>query len=456
MRGKNSPFSEAVFVAKQILKFVKEGKKKIELKDFAVLVRTSSQTRIIEEEFNRQRILFKMIGGLRFYERAEIKDIISYLKILQNPYDVTSFLRIINKPPRKIGDVTISKLESAANTLNLPIYDILIRIRDKIPVPGFAKPSTPLIQLAKLLHSLQTESKEGTLVSLIQKIVQDINYDEFLKKTYPENFNERIENIQELIQKANEFSSKDEGLLEFLETVCLYSDDTFTKNEAEEKDEAVTICTLHASKGLEWPFVFIIGADDTLLPHTLSTKKEEIDEERRLLYVGITRSKILLHITWPKARPFMDYRKFVVPSPFLSSFNSKKNKDIWTKRTPKLTEELLMCYAKISGKHLTVSQPPILISDSESTSESEQMPDQDPDTHSSSGSLPASNMNFSFFSDLKSEKKRLWTELKTKSFDQIGFVSSKSLLGLTYFVANSQNEIQKNHPPKNSKKKKTF
>jgi DNA helicase II / ATP-dependent DNA helicase PcrA len=269
-------------------------KRKLDLKDFAVLYRTNAQSRALEEAFRKNAIPYEIIGGTRFYERKEIKDVLAYLRLLANPTDEVSLLRIINYPARGIGDVTIEHLQRFASQYSLSTYDSLKRLDEVIELTERAKNS--LSQFRTILDKYQSLRPQMTFSEWARSLVDELGILSIFKEERTTESMGRWENVQELLSAISEFSNeRPDGTLEsFLEEVALVSDiDTW-----EGEHNAVTLMTLHASKGLEFPVVMIAGLEEGLLPFYSSTiESSDVEEERRLFYVGITRAEQKLYIT---------------------------------------------------------------------------------------------------------------------------------------------------------------
>ncbi|MFH0906840.1 MAG: UvrD-helicase domain-containing protein [bacterium] len=272
----NNEEEEGNFLIEEIENLIRTGE--YTLKDFAVLYRANAQSRAVEEAFLKENIPYKIIGSVRFYDRKEIKDILSYLKLIINPDDSVSLQRIINLPPRR-----------------LPKYA-------KNPEKIFAdqKTSKPLQDFKKLINGFQDESKKISLTELIKTIIQKINYEEYIKKDN-EQGEKRWENVQELFTVANKYiNAKPERELEkFLEEITLLS----SGDEVETNKNLVNLMTMHCAKGLEFPVVFIVGCEDGIFPHSRSSlDNAQMEEERRLCYVGITRAKYRAYLTFAQQR----------------------------------------------------------------------------------------------------------------------------------------------------------
>jgi len=283
--------------------------------DCAVMYRTNAQSRVIEEAFIRYGMPYRLVGGTRFYERREVRDVIAYLRLVHNPYDSVSLLRIINMPPRGIGKRTVDELSQWAKGLSLPAYAALQSLDDegdKSPFgPRFAKALTSFLTM---LNELIMRSKELNIVELFDLVVERSGYKEYILNM--DDGEDRWDNILELRTVANDYRylAPEDSLSSFLEGVALVSDiDSY-----EEKIDAVTLITLHAAKGLEFPVVFIVGMEEGLLPHRRSfDEPDQMEEERRLCYVGITRAKERLYLVRAFRRRLLGSSGPTLPSRFL-------------------------------------------------------------------------------------------------------------------------------------------
>jgi DNA helicase-2/ATP-dependent DNA helicase PcrA len=274
------------------------GQEQIFLKDCAVMYRVNAQSRALEETFLRYGVPYRLVGGTRFYQRREVKDIIAYLKVIHNPQDNVSLTRIINVPGRGVGQKTINTLQSWAKAHDTSLFEALKQISHN-NIAGEAKQSlSPRIAQAlagfdALMANFTARSHELSLSGLVAEILEQTKYREYILDK--EGGEEKWENIMELRNVAGEYDEFDpeEALTTFLEKVSLVSD----IDELDEKADAVTLITLHQAKGLEFPAVFIVGLEEGILPHRKSfDDPEEMEEERRLCYVGITRAKKRLYL----------------------------------------------------------------------------------------------------------------------------------------------------------------
>ena len=272
-----------------------------EYKDFAVLYRANAQARSVEDALNRAGIPYNIYGGIKFYERKEIKDIIAYLRVIQNPQDDISLKRIINVPRRGIGLRTIEKIEDRGSLKEESIYSVLIDIEDNSDISRKARAS--ISEFVDLMSTLRSFTDVYTVSQVIEKILDVTGYkDELLKEKNNEG-EDRLENLQELISVALEFESgsEDKSLEAFLTSIALNAE----PSDDEEQEDRVSLMTIHSSKGLEFPVVFLAGMEEKIFPIARaiqSMRDSDIEEERRLCYVGITRAKEELFLTLTRKR----------------------------------------------------------------------------------------------------------------------------------------------------------
>lgn len=306
--------NEANYIGGKIKVFVNN------LNECAVLYRTNSQSRAIEEALISRGIPYKMVGGLKFYDRKEIKDLISYLKIIYNRYDSQSIKRIINVPKRAIGDTTVKKIQDAANNMDYAFYDVLQNIDEYDEFSSSVK--SKLRNFVELLNKLEKNKDALSLPEFIAFIIEETGYLAELRQEDTEESQSRVENLQELVNVARSFVPDEEGniLGEFLAQVALVSDLDSTVDE----DNAVTLMTLHAAKGLEFETVFLAGLEEGIFPHSRSiNSNSEMEEERRLMYVGVTRAKQKLYISYAKRRQMWGETRYYNPSRFLVEIPEK-------------------------------------------------------------------------------------------------------------------------------------
>ena len=308
--------AEAAFVVDTIQQWVTSGKARGS--DFAVMYRTNAQSRLLEEAFLRAGLPYRLVGALRFYGRREVKDLICFLRLVHNPDDEVSLARVINIPPRGVGEKTMVALQLTARQANLTAGQLLIELGEKeAQSPHWGRFTgrsiLPLADFGSLLAGWRRAVAEGlSLPGLFDRILMDTAYQEYIDDGSEEG-KDRWDNVQELRRLAYEFSEG--GLTAFLENLALVSDQDTLPEEA---GNAATLLTLHAAKGLEFRFVFIIGLDEGLLPHARSKDDpEEMAEERRLLYVGITRAKDRVYLLRAHQRSQYGSLEIQEPSRFL-------------------------------------------------------------------------------------------------------------------------------------------
>ena len=278
------------------------SKQNVAYGDVAILYRTNAQSRVIEETFMRRGLPYTMVGGLKFYDRKEIKDILAYLRLIYNPLDTVSLLRVINTPKRGIGATSIARLTQYAEESGQPLFAILANPDELAQVPGLtARASKPLLAFASMIFSLMGEAPEMHLDDLVEKVLDETKYIEELQKDKKTENESRIENLHEFVGVARDFEHDEENpdLETFLSQLSLVSD----IDNADMEDDRVTLMTLHAAKGLEFPVVFRAGMEEGLFPHSRTlTEPDEMEEERRTCYVGITRAQRKLYLTYARQR----------------------------------------------------------------------------------------------------------------------------------------------------------
>src|SRR5215472_14617248 len=301
--------AEARFVAAGIAALVEEGYSGDEI---AVFYRTNAQSRVLEDVLVRQGVSYQVIGGPRFYERAEIKDAIAYLQAIDNPYDGVSLTRIANKPRRGVGDTSIARLQALADGEGISLWEAVVRAEEA----GLASASLKAVQgWRTLLQSLMARAQELTVSALLEEVVTRTEYPEFLLSTLPKWEAEgKIENLEELVGVAREYeaSAEEPSLSTFLQEISLYSDQDALRDG--EGAGQVTLMTLHNAKGLEYRAVFMLGVEEGIFPHSRSIEEAE---ERRLCYVGMTRAKERLTMLHAARRSLYGRTEPNLPSRFL-------------------------------------------------------------------------------------------------------------------------------------------
>ena len=291
----SNEYDEGTYIAQQIEHLRREEYYKYS--DFAILYRMNTQSRAIEEILRRESIPYKIIGGLKFYERKEIKDIISYLRLIQNPSDNLSLKRIINEPKRGIGKTSLDKIEELSNNTGVPMYEIIKNAEQY----GLNRVFLNSREFVNAIEELRTKKDDIKISDLIKETLKKSGYTQALENENTIEAENRIENLDEFLTVAIEFEdeSADNKLSDFLEGITLSSD----IDNMEETEETVTLMTLHSAKGLEFPVVFLVGMEEGIFPGYKSIgEPKEREEERRLCYVGITRAKEYLFLTCSKQR----------------------------------------------------------------------------------------------------------------------------------------------------------
>ncbi len=312
-RGENE-HDEAWFVASEIERLVQE--EGVRHSDIAVFYRTNAQSRVLEDVFMRAGLAYKIVGGVRFYQRKEIKDIFAYLRVLVNPGDLVSVRRVINTPRRGIGEATVASIETFASTEDLPFMEAARRA-DQISTLG-QRAKGAVAGFVGVVDALAAMANDGSGPGrMVEAAFTESGYMAELEEERTVESIGRMENLKELVGVAAEFEARNPGgtLADFLEQVALLSE----VDEYDEDDPAVTLMTLHNAKGLEFDVVFIVGMEDGVFPHYRSMgDPAQLEEERRLAYVGITRARKRLYLTHAWSRSLFGGSNFNPPSRFLS------------------------------------------------------------------------------------------------------------------------------------------
>jgi DNA helicase II / ATP-dependent DNA helicase PcrA len=301
--------AEARYVAAEIARLVEEGYSGSEI---AVFYRTNAQSRVLEDVLVRQGVAYQVIGGPRFYERAEVKDLIAYLQGIDNPYDAVSLLRAANRPRRGIGDSTLAKLMSFADDAEMSLWEAM----DRTAAAGVGTaPAKAVASFRTLIQSLMSAADELAVPELIERVLEQSGYIESLEAERTIESQGRIENLQELVALAREWveNAPEPGLSSFLQEVSLYSDQDAIRGEG----SLVTLMTIHNAKGLEFRAVYLIGMEEGIFPHSRSIEEQGIEEERRLCYVGMTRAMERLTLLHTSSRMLYGGRSYNLPSRFL-------------------------------------------------------------------------------------------------------------------------------------------
>ncbi|MEW5806197.1 MAG: UvrD-helicase domain-containing protein [Acidobacteriota bacterium] len=313
----HNDIEEADSIAASIL----DLKKRIPLDSIAVLYRTNAQSRLIEESLRDFKIPYQIVGSIQFYERKEIKDLIAYMRILVNPDDNLSLVRIINVPPRGIGKATLEKLFSLAETRKISLMEAVRKHSEeaeseKKQVELAKKGKNSLRAFLEILEDTRKLSEKEKASFLLKKLIKILDYRSYIKRSFPEDHESRLENIDSFISAAVEYeeSAENPTLQGFIDRSSLRSDQDDLQAE-----KLVTLMTVHCAKGLEYPVVFIAGLEENLFPHARSmNSRDDIEEERRLFYVAMTRAKEKLFISFADSRRIGGEFVFNQPSKFIS------------------------------------------------------------------------------------------------------------------------------------------
>ena len=302
--------AEARFVAGEVERHVDAGGSRDEV---AVFYRANAQSRVLEDTLVRYGVGYQVIGGTKFYERAEIRDTLAYLTWIANPQDAVAFLRAVGTPRRGIGQTTQGRIVAQANTLGEPVWDVAASPER---VPGLGAAAVKAVErFMATMERLRERVGGASVGDLLHETLSETGYRDALEAERTIEAQGRLENLDELIGVAREYdaSAEEPSLEEFLQQISLFADQDSLKDE----EGVLTLMTLHNAKGLEYPVVFIIGMEDGVFPHMRSIEAGDIEEERRLFYVGLTRAKRELHLTCTRTRNLYGSRDFGIPSRFL-------------------------------------------------------------------------------------------------------------------------------------------
>ncbi len=315
---------EARWVAGEIERLAAE--ESVRRSEVAVFYRTNAMSRVLEDTLVRFELPYQVIGGTKFYERAEIKDAVAYLSLLVNPSDQVSFARVVNSPRRGIGNTTQGRLAAHANTTGLPIWDIAGRAED---VPGLSAAAIRAVdRFHATVEELRGRTESASVAGLLEAILRETGYLEALAAERTVEAEGRVENLQELVGVAREFdlNREREGdggvppVEEFLQQISLYTEQDGLRDGEEEA--LITLMTLHNAKGLEYDTVFIVGCEEGSFPHIRALEEGGEEEERRLCYVGITRARRRLYMTWARQRRLFGRSEQNLPSRFVDELPS--------------------------------------------------------------------------------------------------------------------------------------
>ncbi len=287
--------AEARWVAGEIEREVDEGRSRDEI---AVFYRTNAQSRVLEDMLVRYGVGYQVIGGTKFYERAEVRDALAYLALIANPRDAVSFARVVNSPRRGIGQTTLGRLLGHANTLGESVWEVAA---DAASVPGLGTAAVKCVgRFMASMELLRQRAETAGVGELIDEVLSETGYRDALRAERTIEAEGRLENLEELVGVGREYdaSAEDPSLEEFLQQISLFADQDSMRSE----EGIVTLMTLHNAKGLEFPVVFLIGMEDGIFPHMRAIEAGDVEEERRLCYVGITRAMRQLTLTYARAR----------------------------------------------------------------------------------------------------------------------------------------------------------
>ncbi|WP_013322842.1 DNA helicase PcrA [Gloeothece verrucosa] len=310
---------EAGFVIRKI-KQLKQENPELDWGSFAILYRINAHSRSFEEALIESNIPYTMVGGFRFYDRQEIKDSLAYLKLIVNPSDTVSLLRVINTPRRGIGKTSLEALQGAAKELGVPLWEI---ISDETSVNTLAgRAAKSVNQFAKMIQQFQAQTEFLSAAEMLDRVMQETGYIAELQQKGTDEAEDRIANINELLNAVQQFQEEYEetSLQDYLEKASLASD----LDQLKEGEQKVSLMTLHSAKGLEFPVVFLVGLEEGLFPHIRSLNDPlSLEEERRLCYVGLTRAQEQLFLTFAKVRFSWGNREDKIPSRFLQELPSE-------------------------------------------------------------------------------------------------------------------------------------
>jgi DNA helicase-2/ATP-dependent DNA helicase PcrA len=302
--------AEARYVAGEVERLVDEGMSRDEV---AVFYRTNAQSRVLEDTLVRYGVSYQVIGGTKFYDRAEIKDALAYLTFLTNPSDAVAFGRVVNSPKRGIGDTTQARILNQANTVGEVVWEIALRPE---MVPGLGTAAVKAVsRFMSIMERLQERVESAGVAELLEETLQESGYLDALRAERTIESEGRIENLEELVSVAREYeaTAEEPSVEEFLQQVALFSEQDNLKSD----EGIITLMTIHNAKGLEFPVVFLIGMEDGVFPHMRSIEAGDVEEERRLAYVGITRAKRRLYLTYARQRSLYGGSEWNLPSRFL-------------------------------------------------------------------------------------------------------------------------------------------
>ncbi len=317
----NNEYREADMIAGHIIKSIESGER--DYREFAILYRTNAQSRILEEKMVENTIPYRLLGGTRFYERKEIKDLVSYLKVVANIKDDVAIKRIINIPKRGVGTASVNAITDYALRQNMDFFEAA-RLSSELYILGKG-PSQKVLSFTSLIEKLIQIAASNDVKALLEAVIKETAYLDYIRQTEAETAEDRIANIEELIAKTMHYmkNAEEPSLPEFLEEVALVAD----VDNYDEESNSVVLMTLHSAKGLEFPVVFIPGAEEGLFPSymSLTEGEDKLEEERRLCYVGITRAREKLYMLYAEQRTLFGRTQYCLPSRFIKELGAFEN-----------------------------------------------------------------------------------------------------------------------------------
>ncbi|NCB06349.1 MAG: ATP-dependent DNA helicase PcrA, partial [Clostridia bacterium] len=309
--------------------------------DMSVLYRTNAQSRVLEEMLMRAAIPYRIYGGLRFYDRKEVKDIIAYLRCIVNPSDDVSLRRIINQPKRSIGESTIQELLKYAQDSDIPLYSALLDVPETLS----ARPRKCVKEFGELMNELVLTHEDMPITDFVKLLIEKTGLRAQYERDLSDEAKARVENIDELIGAVSEYEkgAEEPTLENYLENVALISD----IDQAEENPQYMTLMTIHSAKGLEFPVVFVAGLEEGIFPSGRSLQDDEkIEEERRLCYVAITRAREKLYLSYAAQRMLYNQLTYNAPSRFIEEIPKRLLDDEWISKREKSFPGALDAYTR--------------------------------------------------------------------------------------------------------------
>ncbi len=303
--------AEARFVVAEMERHVEAGGSR---DDVAIFYRTNGQSRVMEDELRKRETAYQVIGGPRFYDRAEIKDALAYLTLLNNPQDTVAFGRVVNSPKRGIGDTSQARIIGYANTVGEPVFEVAAAPQ---AIPNLGAAAVKAVgRFMSTMERLRERAEGAPVGELLQETLEETGYLEALEAERTIEAQGRLENLEELVGGAREYeaTAEEPSIEDYLHSLALFSQ----QDDLRDDEGTVTLMTLHNAKGLEFEVVFMVGCEDGVFPHSRSVESGDLEEERRLCYVGMTRAKRQLHVTHARTRVMYGGRDFNLPSRFIA------------------------------------------------------------------------------------------------------------------------------------------